>query len=263
MLKIQFIDNYWNKEEIFNNVIFTNKTSEITICRDTRLNEGRPSHAKIAIAWLNEPPEILDFYYNNKDILNQFDIIISHHKQFINELKNGLYVSYGGCWIKNPNIYEKNKNISAIISDKKYTKNHKLRHVVAEIFNNQIDLYGTAFKELEYPYKDEGLVDYRYSIVIENQTLNGFFTEKLIDCFATGTIPIYMGDPEIGKIFDNDGIIQFQNIEQLYQIFENLNEKNYNDRIEHIKNNFKLHKKFNNPLMSISNSQLINKIKKC
>lgn len=261
MLKIQFIDNYWDQEQVFNDILFTNNKCDITLSRDSKISNGRPIHAKTAIAWLNEPPEVLNKFYENKDILNQFDIVITHNRDFIYELKNGLYVSYGGCWVKNPKIYEKNKNISAIISDKKFTKNHKLRHEIAKTYENLIDLYGYAFKPLEYPYKDEGLIDYRFSLVIENQSLSGFFTEKLIDCFATGTIPIYMGDPEIDKIFDIDGIIQFENANQLNEIFKDLNENFYNNRLEHVRNNFEKHKEFNNPLVSISNSELINKIK--
>ena len=32
-----------------------------------------------------------------------------------------------------------------------------------------------------------------------NTKRKGYFTEVLTDCIATGTIPIFYGDPEIGK----------------------------------------------------------------
>lgn len=79
MLKIQFIDNYWDQEQVFNDVLFTNNKCDITLSRDSKISNGRPTHAKTAIAWLNEPPEVFKKFYENKDILNQFDIVITHN----------------------------------------------------------------------------------------------------------------------------------------------------------------------------------------
>ena len=46
-----------------------------------------------------------------------------------------------------------------------------------------------------------------FSIAMENCEVPGYFTEKVLDCFATGTIPIYLGDPTIGEHFNMDGVI--------------------------------------------------------
>ena len=47
-----------------------------------------------------------------------------------------------------------------------------------------------------------------------------YFTEKLLDCFATGTIPVYLGAPDIGDHFNKDGIIdlteEFEVSEEIY-----------------------------------------------
>ena len=32
-----------------------------------------------------------------------------------------------------------------------------------------------------------------FSVCIENDVYDTYFTEKILDCFATGTIPIYKG----------------------------------------------------------------------
>ena len=39
--------------------------------------------------------------------------------------------------------------------------------------------------------------------------INDFFTDKIIDCFLTGTIPIYHGCQDISDYFDIEGIIIF------------------------------------------------------
>jgi len=41
------------------------------------------------------------------------------------------------------------------------------------------------------------LASYRFSICYENMRTAGYMTEKIIDCFVAGTIPIYYGDPRI------------------------------------------------------------------
>jgi hypothetical protein len=46
-----------------------------------------------------------------------------------------------------------------------------------------------------------------FSVAIENSSVRGYFTEKLIDCFAAGAIPIYWGDNDISEHFSVDGMV--------------------------------------------------------
>jgi hypothetical protein len=46
-----------------------------------------------------------------------------------------------------------------------------------------------------------------FSVVVENDFYDNYYTEKITDCFATGTIPVYLGSPNIGDVFDTNGII--------------------------------------------------------
>lgn len=48
---------------------------------------------------------------------------------------------------------------------------------------------------------------FQYSLVIENSSQPNYFTEKLIDCLITKTIPIYYGCPNISEYFDTTGWI--------------------------------------------------------
>ena len=56
--------------------------------------------------------------------------------------------------------------------------------------------------------------------VFENGQYETYFTEKLLDCFATGTIPVYLGAPDIGNYFNKDGIIdltdEFEVSDEIY-----------------------------------------------
>lgn len=48
---------------------------------------------------------------------------------------------------------------------------------------------------------------YQYSIIIENSQQDNYFSEKLVDCLLSKTIPIYWGCPNIGAFFDTTGWI--------------------------------------------------------
>lgn len=64
---------------------------------------------------------------------------------------------------------------------------------------------------------------YKFSIAFENSSSKGYTTEKIIDCFASGGIPIYWGDTLIQNIFNEKAFINGNNF------------NNYNDLIDYIK----------------------------
>jgi hypothetical protein len=176
------------------------------------------------IAWIEEscaifyswicPEEIWE--KNLEKISNNYDLVFTSDKKWVDKYPN-IKFAYAGSnlpWIKNKNIFSKTKNISLIASEKQTTTGHKLRHHIANLHKNDIDLYGGVLgsKKLSpgIPWgdKSEGLNDYMFSVTIENDKYETYYTEKLTDCFATGTIPIYWGSPDIGNIFNKNGIIE-------------------------------------------------------
>ena len=82
--------------------------------------------------------------------------------------------------------------------------------------------------------------DSQYGVVIENFSHRGFFGEKILDCLLLKTIPIYWGCSNIGDYFDIDGIITFNNVDDLIYKTNQLNESYYENRKEIIEKNWKL-----------------------
>jgi hypothetical protein len=62
------------------------------------------------------------------------------------------------------------------------------------------------------------------------------FYKKLIDCFVTGTVPIYYGCPSIGDFFDIRGMIIIDSPNDLYKI--NISKELYDSMLPYIGNNF-------------------------
>lgn len=48
--------------------------------------------------------------------------------------------------------------------------------------------------------KRDTVGQYVFALCFENMILKGWITEKIFDCFYSGTVPIYWGDPEIEKV---------------------------------------------------------------
>ena len=92
-----------------------------------------------------------------------------------------------------------------ITSSKILCPMHKERLLYAKKFQGKVDLFGRGINEIKE--KEEGLARFMFSIAIENCKRDLTFTEKLLDCFLTGAIPIYLGAKNIETVFDKRGII--------------------------------------------------------
>ena len=196
----------------------------------------------IKFAWLLESkfitPNIIENIKSNPErYLEMFDLLFTHNQELLNISPKFKWVPAQGFWIKNASIYKKSKLVSMISSNKSITDGHKFRLTWVEKLKGEVDLFGRGFKEINN--KEECLCDYMYSIVIENGIYNSYFTEKILDCFATGTIPIYSGASDINFFFNPNGIID---LEPNFKISE-ISEKDYFNRMGAILDNLERVKK--------------------
>lgn len=226
----------------------TGKEHPVKFFTDRVLEKSRGDSSKIKIAWLIEPPEVEPMPYElikNIKTSKYFDFILTHNQNLIDYMPNCIYYPFGGTWIdeRNWKIHKKQKNVSIIASNKRTTKGHKLRHSIISRYNESIEsILGLGYKPIDH--KLDGLRDYRYSIVVENSRCNYYFTEKIIDCFLTGTVPIYWGCPGIGEFFNIEGIITFNDIDDLNSILSNLGTEDYSKRFNAVKENMEIAKKY-------------------
>lgn len=134
-------------------------------------------------------------------------------------------------WIKDYYIRPKTKTVSIIASAKNWTVGHRLRHQIVKN-NPSVDAYGGGYKKVEI--KEEALDDYMFSFCIENAKYDLYYTEKLTDCIATGTVPIYWGSDKISEVFDTKGFIKYEDINNY-----TLNKELYDSMVPYIKENLK------------------------
>jgi len=185
-----------------------------------------------------EPPVILNLINQIPQHKNKFDLILAWHPFVLSKCENSELFPFGSCWINkiDRDIHKKNKILSIIASGKRQTHGHRLRH---EIINNKfidMDVFGQGYNPIDN--KITAFKDYMFSLIIENDNTDNWFTEKIIDCLITGTIPVYWGCNNIGNYFNVKGFIQFKNIEEFKNITPKLTKETYDNMFPYIKENF-------------------------
>ena len=193
-------------------------------------------------AWLVESCAVTSSAY--RFVINnyqKFDVIFSHHEEIL-KLPNARLVSIGGCHLLDNEIglhHKKNKLVSMMYSNKNFAPGHSLRFSIANNLSDKIDVMGSGKGGVNVK-KALSCLDYMFSVAIENFKVDFYFTEKIIDCFLSGVIPIYWGCPSIGKFFNQNGIISFNDLDELKSIVSNKDHllNFYSSKESAIKDNF-------------------------
>lgn len=149
-------------------------------------------------------------YLNAIVLQKRFHRIITHRPAMARWAGNALVMPFGGAWVDMdiPGSPDKFRNMSLIASTKTKLEGHALRHQIAAWTSEtgqEVDLLGLAYRRIER--KEDGLLPYRYSVVIENSREEGYFSEKLVDSLLCDALPIYWGAPDIDRFFDPEGLI--------------------------------------------------------
>lgn len=202
------------------------------------------------IAMLIEPrsiqPSVYDYILIHFD---EFKYVFTGDDKILSSLPNAKPIIWGWTWYRCENP-KKTKLISMVCSDKELCELHKERKRIARKYKDKIDVYGTIDGG-EY-INDNIHKDYMYEVVIENDIQDIWFTEKLLNCFANMTIPIYYGARDIGIYFDTGGMIICKNIEEVEQKIDDIleykewYEEFYSSSRDELYRNYELSKQYEN-----------------
>lgn len=69
---------------------------------------------------------------------------------------------------------------------------------------------------------------YKFNLCFENCVADGYVSEKIFDCFKAGTVPIYLGAPNIDKFLPTSSFIDFRKFagyKQLLEFITNMSDK--------------------------------------
>jgi hypothetical protein len=215
----------------------------------------------------------LEQLINNHQIFNFFNYILTFDERLLQLnskcIKFLPYVkffwirpclkSFPNLFLESVNVketfeYNTNKdfNVTFLVGWKNQCVGHKLRH---DIWNRQSEIKipakifysnsnnGMKINEnnilINHPHdKTKMFENSMFAIIIENNKSNNYFTEKLIDCIVSKTLPIYYGCPNINEYFDTNGMILFDTTDELINIVNSLTPDDYFKRLNFIEENF-------------------------
>jgi hypothetical protein len=200
-----------------------------------------------------DPLEVRKYHSN-------FDLILTSEKKLL-DLYNTKFLIFGDSWIKKQpenkvfsisylhsvgirqpwNGYELRKdiwksrfNIDAIIPLSFWYSSRRPPDLID--INSRDKIFDSENKDI--------IFESMFSIVIENISEYDYFSEKIVDCFATMTIPIYFGCINISEYFDVTGIIIINCLDDLITILEKLTIDDYYKKIDSIIKNYLISKKY-------------------
>ena len=158
-------------------------------------------------------PKDYEVFHRNRGLEKEFRYIFTYDDRILNEIENArFYPVAAGIWnseMREGRYREKDRDLSILSSDKVMCALHRFRLELARLCKREglADTFG-RFDGGGYVEKvDETLNRYRFSMIIENDVSDYYFSERLTSCFAAQTVPVYLGARRIGDFFNTDGMI--------------------------------------------------------
>ena len=101
---------------------------------------------------------------------------------------------------------KKTKLLSCVVSTKRISPGHSWRIDLAEAlkhyFGDEMDLWGFGWRPLHD--KRDAIDQYKYTLAIENDLSEHYWTEKLSDAILGYSIPIYAGASKVQSYFEGE-----------------------------------------------------------
>lgn len=100
-------------------------------------------------------------------------------------------------------------------------------YLMQRLCDNRVENKGTSCStnisnKTSYSYNGNNVLykNYKFVIAIENSFINGYMSEKLFIPILAGSIPIYMGAPDVHKYFNTKRFIHVRDFESLEKCIE-------------------------------------------
>lgn len=191
-------------------------------------------------------PKDYEIFHKRKGLEKDFKYIFTYDEKILNEIENArFYPIAAGIWnaeLKDDLYQNKEKDISILCSDKVMCPLHQFRLELARKCKKEqlAQTFGKFDGGSYIKNVDECLDKFRFSIVIENDISDYYFSERLTSCFAAQTIPVYLGARKISEFFNPDGIIFLpgMDLDQAETILAQCTKETYEERLSAVLDNY-------------------------
>jgi hypothetical protein len=187
---------------------------------------------------ITDEPLKSTFFHLTECYSNSYTRLLTFHESILaNNDKAILFHSSGARpWIKHYESPNKAFSVSALVGGKDeprmtgYALRHELWYAQWRITTPK-DFYlssHSVWRKVDYKGQKvlgndkTPLFDSMFHIAIENIPIQDYFTEKILDCFRSYTVPIYVGCKNIEDYFNIDGIIRVNSLDEIVDACNNL-----------------------------------------
>lgn len=190
----------------------------------------------INILFIQEPNQLFGFHDWALNNYQYFSAVLTWGDSILKTADNAIYFPFGAGDFEMPLTYQQDKQfgVSFMCGPKQLIEGHHLRH---RIYSRQNEI--TIPTQFFYKGEKRPCWTNMFHIGVENSRNQGYFTEKIVDAFLSKTVPIYWGCPNLGDFFDLDGVITFNDENELLNILNNLTKDDYDRRRKAIEHNYK------------------------
>lgn len=180
---------------------------------------------------LEEPFRDLNLLHYIETYPDMYDYVLTFQADILASNPKARYFRGADIWSRGYDSGEKRFAVSTVVGGKNDLRlsGYKVRHDVWRRQNeitipkefylsdsnkwSEID-YNDPKNTILYGSKDK-MFDCMFHIAIENCSIEGYYSEKLLDCLETKTVPIYYGCVNIGDYFDTKGIFIARNVNDI------------------------------------------------
>ena len=211
----------------------------------------------LKILYMYEPPAVDPMQYTQR-VWKQFDTVLTWNT-YLTESSPAFTFEAGAYYdlpyssdygvkplINQPDLETREKAICQICGDKYslsaeeiYSERRKIARWFHSSARTRMDVFGKP--PMDTPNyrgicesKAETFARYRYALCFENTFhplwTKGYLTEKILDCMAAGTVPVYYGCSNIQDLVPPDCFVDyrdFSSLEELDVFLQNLSDDEY------------------------------------
>ena len=122
-------------------------------------------------------------------------MINANHETIFNTHERDIH------YFEGPDHLKKERPLSVFCSAQGWTPEHRLRLAFVEHLKKELgedlDWFGNGVSPVDEKW--QGLAMFEHTLVLENRSDRGIFTEKILDAYLGLSVPIYWGAPDIGS----------------------------------------------------------------
>lgn len=187
-----------------------------------------------------------------KDNPQAYTYLLTQYPELL-KLPNSVRLIGNGSFVDPASDIKKKFGVSIVMTNRNVAPGHPLRHQLYERRKEiriPFDIYRGTWNQFEpmadtlpmppWPNKKwkVNVFDCMFHICIEGFKNSYYYSEKLIDCLITKTVPIYWGCIEIGEHFNQYGMIIVDTVDEIIETCNSLTPEVYKRYIPLVNDNY-------------------------